>query len=120
MSSEQSSHGARLAGWGGQRRRRLDTRLAVAEVVWAGSELVEAYVSLRHGCSASGHPLAQKVHEADHWIAATARWLDVPLVAQTYEVAVGAAGNSRPELQPPGSPALLVVELSPATAITYT
>ncbi len=49
---------------------------------------------------------------ADHWIAATARWLDVPLVAQTYEVAVGAAGNSRPELQPPGSPALLVVELS--------
>ena len=55
--------------------------MAVAEVVWAGADLVEAYVSLRHECSASGHPLAQKLHEADRWIAATAHWLDVPLVA---------------------------------------
>jgi predicted nucleic acid-binding protein len=29
----------------------------------------------------SGHPLGQKHHEADRWIAATARWLDVALVA---------------------------------------
>jgi hypothetical protein len=29
----------------------------------------------------SGHGLAQKDHEADRWIAATAIWLKVPLVA---------------------------------------
>jgi predicted nucleic acid-binding protein len=49
--------------------------------VWAGDGLVETYVSLRHECSVSGHPLGQKHHEADRWIAATARWLNVPLVA---------------------------------------
>jgi predicted nucleic acid-binding protein len=74
-------YGARLARWGEQRLRRLESRLAVAEIVWAGDGLVETYVSLRHECSVSGHPLGQKHHEADRWIAATARWLNVPLVA---------------------------------------
>jgi predicted nucleic acid-binding protein len=74
-------YGARLAGWGAQRPARLETRLAVAEIVWAGDGLVDEYVSLRYECSVSGHPLGQKHHEADRWIAATARWLDVPLVA---------------------------------------
>jgi len=35
----------------------------------------------RHDCTVVGHALGQKQHEADRWIAATARWLDVPLVA---------------------------------------
>jgi len=74
-------YGARLAGWGEQRLRRLETRLAAAEVVWAGAGLVETYVLLRHECTNVGHPLGQKHHEADRWIAATARWLKVPLVA---------------------------------------
>jgi len=56
-------------------------RLAAAEIVWAGDGLLDEYVSLRHECSVSGHPLGQKHHEADRWIAATARWLSVPLVA---------------------------------------
>jgi hypothetical protein len=56
--------------------------LAVAEIVWAGDDLVAEYVSLRYECSVSGHPLGQKHHEADRWIAATARWLAVPLVAR--------------------------------------
>jgi predicted nucleic acid-binding protein len=74
-------YGAKLAGWGEQRLRRLEMRLAVAEVVWAGNGLVDEYVWLRHECTVAGHPLGQKQHEADRWIAATARWLDVPLVA---------------------------------------
>jgi predicted nucleic acid-binding protein len=72
--------GARLAGWGLPRLNRLEARLAAADVVWAGDGLVETYVSLRQECSVAGHPLAQKHHEADRWIAATARWLAVPLV----------------------------------------
>lgn len=74
-------YGARLAGWGERRLRRLEVRLAAAEIVWAGDGLLDEYVSLRHECSVSGHPLGQKHHEADRWIAATARWLSVPLVA---------------------------------------
>lgn len=74
-------YGARLAGWGVQRLRRLEARLALAAIVWAGDGLLSAYVSLRYECTTSGHPLGQKHHEADRWIAATARWLDVPLVA---------------------------------------
>jgi predicted nucleic acid-binding protein len=74
-------YGARLASWGAQRLARLETRLAVAEIVWAGEGLVDEYVSLRHECVVSGHPLGQKHHEADRWIAATARWLGVALVA---------------------------------------
>jgi len=54
--------------------------LATAETVWAGDGLVNAYVDLRHDCITSGHPLGQRHHEADRWIAATARWLRLPLI----------------------------------------
>lgn len=74
-------YGAQLAGWGEPRLRRLEARIGAAEVVWAGDGLVEAYVALRRECTLSGHPLGQKHHEADRRVAATARWLDVPLVA---------------------------------------
>lgn len=73
--------GARHAGWGAQRLQRLDARLGRAEVVWSSEGLVGAYASLREDCTLSGHPLGQKHHEADRWIAATALWLDIPLVA---------------------------------------
>ncbi len=43
--------------------------------------LVESYVSLRRECNDAGHALGQKHQEADRWVAATARWLGVPLVA---------------------------------------
>lgn len=75
------SYGARLARWGELRLRSLEARLGAAEIVWAGSGLVDAYVSIRQECAVSGHALGQKHHEADRWVAATARWLDVPLVA---------------------------------------
>jgi tRNA(fMet)-specific endonuclease VapC len=81
MTAAELRYGARLAGWGASRLARLETRLAVAEIVWAGNGLVDACVSLRYECSGTGHPLGQKHHEADRWIAATARWLGVPLVA---------------------------------------
>ena len=33
------------------------------------------------GVSEPGHGLGQKEHEADRWVAATAVWLQIPLVA---------------------------------------
>jgi predicted nucleic acid-binding protein len=73
--------GARRAGWGDSRLRRLDTRIASAEIVWPGPELTATYVELRDACARRGHALSQPVHEADRWIASTAPWLGVPLVA---------------------------------------
>ena len=73
--------GAHHAGWGSARLQKLEARLATAETVWLGPSLVESCVKLRHDCAAIGHGLSHKDHEADRWIAATALWLRVPLVA---------------------------------------
>ncbi len=74
-------YGARLAGWGPERLRRLEYEIARAEIVWPGPSLAEAYASLRTWCVRTGHGLGQKDHEADRWVAATAIWLQAPLVA---------------------------------------
>jgi predicted nucleic acid-binding protein len=60
--------------------RRLEDRIASAEIVWPGPDLAAAYVDLRVACAAQGHALGERIHEADRWIAATAVWLGVPLV----------------------------------------
>jgi predicted nucleic acid-binding protein len=73
--------GARLAVWGPQRLRRLDSQLEGAETIWPGRELIYAYAALRCWCVRAGHALGQKDHEADRWVAATAMWLGVPFVA---------------------------------------
>jgi predicted nucleic acid-binding protein len=74
-------YGARLAGWGPDRLRRLDYQIGRAEVVWPGPHLVYIYATLRAWCVRTGHGLGQKRHEADRWVAATAVWLRVPLVS---------------------------------------
>ena len=73
--------GAMLRGWGADRLRRMESRLAAAEVVDSGPELIETYVQLRVTCHRAGHPLAQKIHDADRWVAATALRLELPLIA---------------------------------------
>jgi predicted nucleic acid-binding protein len=74
-------YGAKLAGWGPERLQRLAYEIGRTEVVWPGPQLTEAYASLRAWCVRTGHGLGQKQHEADRWIAATALWLQVPLVS---------------------------------------
>jgi predicted nucleic acid-binding protein len=74
-------YGARLAGWGPDRRRRLEYEVGLAEIVWPGPHLTDAYAMLRAWCARTGHGLGQKEHEADRWVAATALWLQIPLVA---------------------------------------
>jgi predicted nucleic acid-binding protein len=56
-------------------------RLASAEVVWPGPELLNAYVDLRVACERVGHALGQRGHDPDRWIAATALHLGVPLIS---------------------------------------
>jgi predicted nucleic acid-binding protein len=73
--------GARLAGWGPRRLGRLERELERAETIWPGPDLTGTYAALRAWCVKNGHGLGQKEHEADRWVAATAIWLDVPLVS---------------------------------------
>jgi predicted nucleic acid-binding protein len=40
-------YGAKFAGWGSKRLRRLDHELARAEIVWPGPALIDIYATLR-------------------------------------------------------------------------
>jgi predicted nucleic acid-binding protein len=73
--------GAKLAGWGVARLQRLEHELGQADTVWPGPSLADTYATLRTWCVKAGHGLGQKNHEADRWVAATAIWLSVPLIA---------------------------------------
>lgn len=73
--------GATLANWGPRRLQRLEYELGRADVVWPGPSLADVYAMLRTWSVKAGHGLGQKDHEADRWVAATAIWLDIPLVA---------------------------------------
>lgn len=74
-------YGALRAGWGPKRRNELERIMDTAKVVWPGQGLVSEYATLRMECLAVGHGLAEKSNEADRWIAATARYVRVPLVS---------------------------------------
>lgn len=73
--------GAMRRDWGESRMRKLEARIAKAETVHSGPELVLTYARLRVDCERIGHALSQRGHNADRWIAATAIRLGVPLVS---------------------------------------
>ena len=64
--------GAVKADWGDLRLRALERDLRGFIVVQPDDALMEQCARLRLACERQGHPLAQKIHEADRWIAATA------------------------------------------------
>jgi predicted nucleic acid-binding protein len=74
-------YGAKLAGWGPGRLSSLERELAQVDTVWPGPNLTETYATVRTWCARAGHGLGGKDHEADRWIAASAIWLSIPLVA---------------------------------------
>jgi tRNA(fMet)-specific endonuclease VapC len=74
-------YGALLRNWGEARMRKLETRISAAETVHTGPDLVSAYARLRVECQRVGHALAQRDHNADRWVAATAVRLGLPLVS---------------------------------------
>lgn len=74
-------YGALRRGWGSARRSRLAAKIQRAETVHSGPELVLVCAQLRADCEAAGHALAQREHNADRWIAATAIRLGIPLVS---------------------------------------
>lgn len=83
--------GALRAGWGPKPRADLEQTIAAAKIVWPGDALTHEYAALRAACHRAGHGLTEKTHEADRWIAATARYVGVPLVTHD-QVFVDAPG----------------------------
>lgn len=94
-------YGALRAGWGDLRLRRLARSLSDLDVVEADERLIERCADLRAWASGAGHPLGQKIHEADRWVASTALALDLELVAgdQIFEGVPGLdmLGSTPPE-----------------------
>ncbi len=74
-------YGAIRRGWGTNRMQRLESRIAAAETVHTGPELILVCARLRADCERIGHALAQREHNADRWIAATALRLGLPVVS---------------------------------------
>ncbi len=87
-------YGALHAGWGELRRRRLERRIAELTVAQPDDEMISVCTELREGCRQIGHPLGDKVHDGDRWIAAAAIRLELPLASHDD----GFAGAPRLEL----------------------
>lgn len=74
-------YGALRVGWGERRLEQLDTLVHSALVLSPDNETAWTYARLRAACERAGHPLHQRDHSGDLWIAATAIRHNLPLVA---------------------------------------
>lgn len=73
-------YGALVAGWGEQRRQRLEQSNAATTVVPVSDALLTTAAELRHACRQAGHALHEPVHANDLWMAASAVHIGAPLV----------------------------------------
>lgn len=87
-------YGALVAGWGSQRRQRLEQSIAATTVVPVSDALLTTTAQLRHACRQVGHALHEPVHANDLWIAASAVHIGAPLLTADA-VIDGVPGLSR-------------------------
>jgi len=73
-------YGALVAEWGHARRARLEAAITTATVVPVTDSLLDAVAQLRFECRRDGHPLADRSHHQDLWIAAATIHIDAHLV----------------------------------------
>lgn len=72
--------GALVAGWGEARRERLEQSIRATTVIPVSDALLTSVAELRFSCRRIGHPLADRAHSNDLWIAASALHIDAPLL----------------------------------------
>ena len=75
-----SDYAALVAGWGQARRDRLDESIQTTTVVPVSDRLLSTVAELRFACRRAGHPLHDRAHANDLWIAASAIHIDAPLL----------------------------------------
>ncbi|MCA1703516.1 MAG: PIN domain-containing protein [Actinobacteria bacterium] len=73
-------YGALVAGWGEVRRGRLEQAIEATTVVPVSDRLLTRAAELRHACRTAGHPLADRSHANDLWIATSAIHIGAPLL----------------------------------------
>ena len=73
-------YGSLVAGWGDQRRQRLEQSIAATTVVPVSDALLTTAAELRHACCQVGHALHEPIHANDLWIAASALHIGAPLL----------------------------------------
>ena len=74
-------YGALVAGWGEPRRQRLEQSIQATTVIPVSDALLSAVAELRYACRLAGHPLHDRIHANDLWIAASAIHIGSPLLA---------------------------------------
>jgi hypothetical protein len=65
-------YGALVAGWGEARRNRLDESIEAITVVPVSDRFLSTLAELRFACRRAGHPLHDRAHANDLWIATSA------------------------------------------------
>lgn len=73
--------GALVRKWGDTRISALEATLRATATLPVTSPVVRSFAAVRAACKLSGHPLAEKIHMGDAWIAATALAYDLPLLS---------------------------------------
>jgi tRNA(fMet)-specific endonuclease VapC len=73
-------YGALVAGWGQARRGRLEESIEATTVVPVSDRLLTGAAELRFACLGAGHPLHDRAHANDLWIAASAIRIGAPLL----------------------------------------
>lgn len=73
-------YGALVAGWAPPRRDRLEEAIRSTTVVPVTDALLTVMAELRHACRVAGHPLHDRAHANDLWIAASAIHVDARLL----------------------------------------
>jgi predicted nucleic acid-binding protein len=83
-------YGALVAGWSEARRERLEESIH-ATVVPVSNNLLTTTAELRFACRRVGHPLHDRSHTNDLWIAASAVHIGAPLLTadRVFEDAPG-------------------------------
>jgi len=76
--SSATAHSSR--SWGHARRGRLEAAITTATVVPVTDSLLDTVAQLRFECRRDGHPLADRSHHQDLWIAAATIHIDAHLV----------------------------------------
>ncbi len=73
-------YGALVAAWSGIRRERLEESIQATTVVPVSNKLLTTTAELRFACRRAGHPLHDRAHANDLWIAASAVQINAPLL----------------------------------------
>ena len=73
-------YGALVAGWGEARRERLEESIRATTVVPVSNTLLTVAAELRFACRHAGHPIHDRSHANDLWVAASAIHIGAPLL----------------------------------------